>query len=63
MTKLIEKIIFKFKKIMKGISYIGYFPKVSDDQLNGFSTWYVGLVPKIRNAKKDSVSIGLLKEL
>jgi sialic acid synthase SpsE len=29
MAKLIDKIIFTLKKVMKGIKYIGYFPKVS----------------------------------
>ena len=58
MTKLIDKITFRFKKIIKGIRYIGYFPKVSDDSLNRLSTWdaELGWCPKPGMQKKDSVS-------
>ena len=63
MTKLIDSIIFKFKKIMKGIRYIRYFPKVSSNKLTRFSTWdaELGWCPKPGMQKKDSVSKGVLK--
>lgn len=64
MTKLIDKIIFKFKKVMNGIRYIEYFPKVPEDNLNRFSTWdaELGWCPKPGMQKKDSLSKEMLKD-
>ena len=63
MAKLIDKIIFTLKRVMKGIKYIGYFPKVFDNRLARFSTWdaELGWCPKPGMKKEDSVSNRAIK--
>lgn len=63
MAKLTDKIIFTFKRVIKSIRYIRYFPKVSEDKLARFSTWddELGWCPKPGMKKEDSVSNRSLK--